>query len=59
MSPPGDETSLVALAAKEGASPSSHQVVDSHYALLCILCCDIFTNKEKTATFGNELVLFT
>ena len=47
MNPPGDETSLVALAAKEGASPSSHQVVDSHDALLCILCCEIFTNKKN------------
>ena len=49
MSPPGDETSLVALAAKEGASPSPHQVVDSYYAVLCILCCEILTNKEKSA----------
>ena len=47
MNPPGDETSLVALAAKEGASPSLHQVVDSHYAVLCILCCEIFTKENQ------------
>ena len=47
MNPPGDETSLVALAAKEGASPSPHQVVDSYYAVLCILCCEIFTKKNQ------------